>query len=145
MKIDEAIRNAKKVMEEKQDECQECLAVHDTEGAFECEECALEHKQLAEWLEELKRLREQTAWIPVSEKLPDLVEGSVEDDADGINSVTVLITALNTDNGKTIVDYGYIVDGEWWSYTEDYMIPNGWEVVAWKPLPKPYKTERSEI
>ncbi len=29
------------------------------------------HRQLAEWLKELKRLREQTGWIPVSERLPE--------------------------------------------------------------------------
>lgn len=36
-----------------------------------CIECAKEHRQLAEWLRELKKLREQTRWIPVSERLPE--------------------------------------------------------------------------
>ena len=30
----------------------------------------LDFKQLAEWLEELKQLREQTKWIPLDEKEP---------------------------------------------------------------------------
>lgn len=29
-------------------------------------------RQLAEWLKELKQLREQTRWIPVSEGLPNI-------------------------------------------------------------------------
>ena len=33
-----------------------------------CYKCAEEHRQLAEWLKELKRLREQTRWISCSEK-----------------------------------------------------------------------------
>ena len=141
MTIDEAIRKTKEAVEQNQEDYQECLAIYDTKGALESEKCALEHEQLAEWLEELKQLREQAAWIPVSERLPEPVEGSVEDDVDCLNSVTVLFTALNMNNGKAIVDYGYIVDGEWYSETEGYMIPNRWEVVVWKPLPKPYKIE----
>lgn len=30
----------------------------------------LDFRQLAEWLRELKQLREQTRWIPVSDRLP---------------------------------------------------------------------------
>lgn len=33
--------------------------------------CAEEYRQLAEWLKELKQLREQTRWIPVTERLPE--------------------------------------------------------------------------
>ena len=34
-------------------------------------EYAKECRQLANWLKELKQLREQTKWIPVSERLPE--------------------------------------------------------------------------
>lgn len=33
-------------------------------------ECVKEHRQLAEWLKELKQLRKQTRWIPVGEEMP---------------------------------------------------------------------------
>lgn len=33
--------------------------------------CAEEHEQLAEWLEELRILREKTRWIPIKEKQPE--------------------------------------------------------------------------
>ena len=42
MTLDEAIKHAEEVAEEKR-----------------CEKCAKEHRQLAEWLKELKQLREQ--------------------------------------------------------------------------------------
>ncbi|MCR1918760.1 DUF551 domain-containing protein [Frisingicoccus caecimuris] len=71
---------------------------------------------------ELAELRQQNRWIPVSERLPDYEE-------------EVLIT-----NGKYVtIDERYFLenteDGE--AYTWDI---NGWDdVVAWMPLPEPYK------
>lgn len=43
MTLEEAINHARKV----------------SESQYACEECQQEHKQLAEWLEELKELREK--------------------------------------------------------------------------------------
>ena len=52
MTIDEAIQHAEEVAEEH--------AKYNRYGGFEsCDECAKEHRQLAEWLKELKQLREQ--------------------------------------------------------------------------------------
>ena len=71
---------------------------------------------------ELAEVRQQNRWIPVSERLPDYEE-------------EVLIT-----NGKYVtIDERYFLenteDGE--AYTWDI---NGWDdVVAWMPLPEPYK------
>lgn len=78
-------------------------------------------------------------WVPISERLPE-PEGFKKGitDHDHIYSADVLFTVLNIDNGKTFVDYGYIVDGKWYLATEDYIIPDRWEVIAWRPLPKPY-------
>ena len=59
MTIDEAIQHCKEVAEEKRYEYQECLAVHDMENAMECGKCGEEHEQLAEWLKELKSLKEK--------------------------------------------------------------------------------------
>ena len=79
------------------------------------EECSKMAKELAE-------LRQQNRWVPVSERLPDYNE-------------EVLIT-----NGKYVtIDTRYFLenteDGE--AYTWDI---NGWDdVIAWMPLPEPYK------
>ena len=36
-----------------------------------CEECKQEHEQLLEWLEDYKRLRSESSWIPCSDRIPD--------------------------------------------------------------------------
>ena len=59
MNIDWAIKHCEEVAQEKRDEYQECLAMHDTENAIICEECGKEHEQLAKWLKELKSFREK--------------------------------------------------------------------------------------
>lgn len=91
------------------------------------------HRQLAEWLKELKQLREQTSWIPVTERLPD--------DYD-----RYLIT---TDDGRVeIIGYGYTDDlpdevafHEWDDEGWQCWKPN---VTAWMPRPKPYEPQESE-
>lgn len=69
MTIDEAIKYAEEVAEEQENK-------FSISGEFlgnnaDCKKCASEHRQLAEWLKELKKLREQTRWTPVSEGLPE--------------------------------------------------------------------------
>ena len=54
MNIDEAICHAKEVAQEKYNEGFLCHANPDDEKLDSCLECAKEHEQLAQWLEELK-------------------------------------------------------------------------------------------
>lgn len=75
-------------------------------------------------------------WTPCSEKLPD------EDYWTGANfqySADVLMTVYNAEDEETIIDYGHTVDGSWYSETTDCLVPSWWEVLAWMPLPEPYK------
>ena len=77
----------------------------------------LDFRQLAEWMKELKQLREQTRWIPVSERLPE--------------NGTYLIC---TDDGyiATIMydrSMGWLLDSN---------------IIAWMPLLQPYKGESEE-
>ena len=77
MTLDEAIKHAEEVAErnfnnavyimDKMDKTKSHIAISNVER---CKRCAEEHRQLAEWLKELKQLREQTRWIPVSKQLP---------------------------------------------------------------------------
>lgn len=102
----------------------------------------LEFKRLEKWLKELKQLREQTKWIPCSERLPEEY---------GEFLVTMTEKAKAEDLGFDI-DETYIRKMRYNS--------NGWklprhipswineavkdEVLAWMPLPKPYKAESGD-
>lgn len=88
----------------------------------------------------LNRLPSAQQWIPVSERLPeeDLFTGGGKQ-----FSNSVLMTVYDKNDEDTIVDYGHTTDGEWYSDTADEFIESiaDWKVIAWMPLPEPYKEE----
>lgn len=89
----------------------------------------LDFKQLAEWLKELKQLRERTSWIPVTERPPD--------DPDRY------LTTIYNDYGtglRYIMVSSYFLNGDW--CPDDECASNN--VIAWMPLPEPYKAESEE-
>ena len=58
MTIDEAIKHCEEVAQEKDKSVELYKAVKATEGLIvKCETCAEEHRQLAEWLKELKEYK----------------------------------------------------------------------------------------
>lgn len=77
MTIDEAIKHAEEIAYEQDRLCKIYDGVsgytrsHNekirTTDAKKCEKCADEHRQLAEWLNELKQL----SWVPCSERFPE--------------------------------------------------------------------------
>lgn len=69
MTLDEAIKHCEEVAHEKRMESNECISVNDLENAEACYDCGEYHKQLAEWLTELKQCRE--AEISKPQKLID--------------------------------------------------------------------------
>ncbi len=75
MTLDEAIKH--EVEQETQYEYQgrECVATHNMEGAMNCRKHAEEHRQLAEWLKDYKRLLEQE---PCEEHQREFIELVVE-------------------------------------------------------------------
>lgn len=79
-------------------------------------------EEYSKMAKELAELRQQNRWVPVSERLPDYNE-----------------EVLITDGKYVTIDTRYFLenteDGE--AYTWDI---NGWDdVIAWMPLPEPYK------
>lgn len=138
MTIEQAIKHVEEVAEEQDKLCKRYddasgyTRSHNeeirTSAAKQCEKCADDHRQLGEWLKELKQLREQTTWIPVSERLPE-------------RSTWVLVTCKRSDgyvyqNIELINKY----TGLWESDDESFCDP----VIAWMPLPGPYKAESEE-
>lgn len=72
MTLDEAICHAKEVAEEQLMRAGRCTQDDKFCDKYSnCIKCAEEHRQLAEWLRDYKRLLEQTEWILVSKKLPE--------------------------------------------------------------------------
>lgn len=140
LSIDEAIAHAREVAEEQRELFRLCpYPSQECNGADICKclknkhdgciKCAEEHEQLAEWLEELKQLREQTTWIPCSEKLPELRKDVI---------VTVRYTGFMGMHGCWIKTGHMEAENDWWRDCA------GGEVIAWMPLPQPYNAKRSD-
>ena len=69
---------------------------------------------------------EMVGWIPVSERLPEVPEGTEDDDCPEFN-----VTIKGADKATTLK---YSPDGTWFDdFGEVY------NVEAWRPLPEPYK------
>lgn len=93
-----------------------------------------------EWLRDIISKHMNDGWIPVQDKLP-------EDDVD------VLITYADIDDENytdiCITTYGYAylggnkLDFKEWRSPFEYFKTN-YKVIAWCPLPEPYRPERSE-
>ena len=103
--------------------------------------CADDHRQLAEWLTELaERRKAEPKWIPCSERLPERLTGFYHH-----NSVNVLMSVRDTKRNETTTDFGHTVNDKWYSYLDDEFVSDSYfsryKVVAWMPLPQPYKGE----
>lgn len=111
----------------------------------------LEFSQLAEWLRDYKRLKEQEPkWIPVSERLPKT------DNKNDINSFNVLLWVKNKTHpekeaqiylGKLMHVDGDDGSGNFWGIKTEPCEWTIWgwsyfnepEVIAWMSLPKAYR------
>lgn len=97
-----------------------CYEVAESLG---CTECAKDHRQLAEWLKELKAYKEQQKigrWISVSERLPEIHQ-----------EVLVMM--------KNGVNIGFRGAAKPCFYCYGYAEPQN--VLAWMSLPDMYKPD----
>lgn len=96
----------------------------------------LEFKQLANWLKELKQLKEQRRWIPCSERMPKVCE-----------FVNCTCRSLIDDREDWVIETVYIPQSSGSPYSDWGNIPmlndGKCEVIAWmhRNIPEPYKAE----
>ena len=117
LSIDEAIAFERQQAKDRRNE-------HYTFGIQKSKEAAEEHEQLAEWLEELKQLREQTTWIPCSERLPKYGE-------------VVMCSCTNSGITISCITHKVVKPSKSVRFGQH-------SVNAWMPLPQPYKVEGSD-
>lgn len=173
MTLDEAIKHAEEVVERNEEKASWFFSKEGNPNYKNCVECAKEHRQLAEWLKELKQLREQLRWTPCSERPPKCEQDVLIctkpkkhiDKNSGFEwyEDSIITPAMYEDGTMLEVDSKWHwedIDYAEWDEDEDCgIIPEGWwenryfnqdgvynnpvdkEVVAWMPLPKPYKAE----
>lgn len=157
MTLDEAIKHAEEVAEEKERDkdvrkihLDNRYSVNNYVHYQKACKCAEEHRQLANWLKELKQLREQVRWIPIKtrsltnkekEEYADL--GYSEDSIDSMydcplpnDGEEVLIT---TRYDEVTTDTFYRDEG---CYFETYCDKD--DVKAWMSKPTPYKGESGD-
>lgn len=80
----------------------------------------------------ISALEKQDRWTPCNEKMPDEPFGCF---------VTVMDTnPITQEEFENILPYFVGWDGEQWNDADGERIPC--EVLAWRPLPKPYKLEK---
>lgn len=139
--LDEAIKHAEEVAKE-QDKL--CKRYDDASGytrshneelrttdAKKSETCAAEHRQLAEWLRELKQLREQSRWIPISEGLP--------------KETGWYYVSFETYHGEIeACELCYRQPENYWT-GHDIRIKalDNKDIVAWMPRPQPYQPDKN--
>ena len=89
-------------------------------------------------------------WIPVDDRLPEEHEEgtdiydkntlAVMDTEYHMVSNLVNVTVYDYENEKYFVGADCTFDGEWCNFG---LVTGNYEVIAWRPLPEPYKQERS--
>lgn len=104
--------------------------------AKECETCADECEQVASWLTELLDRREADRWISVKERLP---EEKINPNTNDF--VEVLCTTIFGD--VRTYKYGTPIGHEQAHFWYGFGIFDN-EVIAWRPLPEPYKESEGE-
>ena len=101
-------------------------------------------------LKELVDKAESYEWIPVSKKLPDeydsifakLYETDVVNDMLWRTRSKEVLVTIEYENGARTVKSSHTTDGKWW--IEKKTTLSKFKVIAWMPMPEPYKKNENE-
>lgn len=91
-------------------------------------------KRIRELEAELAKLREENRWIPTSERLPDLDDGTTLLDGEMV-AVEVLVMIQDAEKSTCL----YFDGEDFFDYTGDELIP--YRVTRWMPMPKGSEAE----
>lgn len=143
MTLEEAIKHTEEVAKEIEDSAKEYYRIanleyhpnkKDAENSYtNYMEYYKAHRQLAEWLKELKKCREENDWIPFKqEQNPETGRWEfVNPPKDGQH---ILIT-VNLPGHEPVQD-------DYWYWDVHGHLDSGYtpcdEAIAWRPLPEPY-------
>lgn len=158
MELDEAITHALGIAEENENEAR--FYVHPQypgvkETMDKCLRCAAEHRQLAEWLRELKDYRERFRWIPIETRESDDEEResliNIYDEYAAADS-RIFSNPMPEEGQEILIStkYGVCMDVCTVDYVENLFLygleeRGDWEGVdAWMPLPDPFRVD-SEV
>ena len=87
-------------------------------------------------LKELVDKAESFEWIHVSKKLPD------EHDSIFAKLYETDVVTIEYENGARTVKSSHTTDGKWW--IEKKTTLSKFKVIAWMPMPEPYKENENE-
>ena len=99
-------------------------------------------------LQELVDKADSFEWIPVSERLPEEHDSIFAhwygtdkwERAYWRTTSDIVIVTVEFKDGNRVVKTSYTHDGEWYDEKRN----NNLKVIAWMPLPKPYKENENE-
>lgn len=103
-----------------------------------------------ETLQELVDKADSFEWIPVSERLPEehdsifakLYETDVVNDMLWRTRSKEVLVTIEYENGARTVKSSHTTDGKWW--IEKKTTLSKFKVIAWMPMPEPYKENENE-
>lgn len=138
MTLDEAIKRAREIALEMKREA--TYNFPSLRGYYQrCGDCAEEHEQLADWLEELKQLREESKWIPV------VMRESTSEEREELKVEMMCDFPLPGDEQEILISSNgrVFIDTCCWDGYDTWLGGSGaWtDVDAWRPLPKAYGGE----
>lgn len=101
-------------------------------------------------LTDLANKADSFEWIPVSERLPDehdsifakLFETDVVNDMLWRTRSKEVLVTIEYEDGARTAKSSHTTDGKWWIEKETTL--SKFKVIAWMPLPKPYKENEDE-
>lgn len=94
-----------------------------------------------EWIRKLPPIQPEPHWIPVTERLPKEKDAGILKKL-GTSKRSEYVLATVEVKGERMTVTACTYDGKW-DWNMKYAFPD-YKIIAWMPLPEPYKEQRHE-